>query len=74
MIDSIHKNNTPLSTIYVNANSASSTVTVSRVRGESVYVKHMDNDHGLYGAFFGGQSTFTGFLLQREYDDSQVDV
>ncbi|KAH3805790.1 complement C1q tumor necrosis factor-related protein 4-like [Dreissena polymorpha] len=74
----LQKNNTPLSTIYVSGgsghgwDSASSTVTVPLAKGDSVSVKHMDNDHGLAGAFYGGQSTFTGFLLQRQYDDTPV--
>ncbi|XP_052265372.1 ectin-like isoform X2 [Dreissena polymorpha] len=74
----LHKNNIPLSTMYVNGrsghnfDSAASTVTVSLTKGDRVYAKHIDNDQGLEGIYYAGQSTFTGFLVQRQHDDAPV--
>ncbi|KAH3708012.1 hypothetical protein DPMN_067451 [Dreissena polymorpha] len=64
--------------MYVNGgggrewDSAASTVTVSLTKGDRVYVRHDDNDQGLAGIVRGGQTTFTGFLLQRQFDDAPV--
>ncbi|KAH3708002.1 cerebellin-4-like [Dreissena polymorpha] len=74
----LQKNNDPLSMIFVNGvnghvwDAASSTVTVALTKGDTVYVKHIDNDHSLAGVYIAGQSTFTGFLLQVQNDEVQV--
>ncbi|KAH3805648.1 hypothetical protein DPMN_133953 [Dreissena polymorpha] len=74
----IHKNDVPLSTIYVSGanghqwDSASSTVSVAMVKGDTVTLRHMDDDHSVAGAFYGGQSRFTGFLLQQHGHELSV--
>ncbi|XP_052257667.1 uncharacterized protein LOC127862541 isoform X2 [Dreissena polymorpha] len=65
----ICKDNSILSTMYVHGSegstwdSASNTVVVSLLRGQTVSVRDWDA-HALDGALLAGQSIFSGFLLQ----------
>ncbi|KAH3805791.1 hypothetical protein DPMN_134099 [Dreissena polymorpha] len=72
------KNDVPLSTIYVSGanghqwDSASSTVNVAMVKGDTVTVRHMDDDHLVARSFYGGQSTFIRFPLQQHGHELSV--
>lgn len=62
----IFKNNEKITTIYVHggelasSDSTSQTVILLLNRGDTVSVHHIEADHGAYG---GGHSLFSGFLL-----------
>ncbi|XP_052784298.1 complement C1q-like protein 4 [Mya arenaria] len=73
----IYKEQTPLSTMWIHGgakshDSSSNTVVVSLAQGEEVTVRHIDTDHGVAGAYYGGQSIFCGFLLMEHFPGSPV--
>jgi len=71
----IYKNSQQITTIYLHggelstSDSTSQTVVLLLDRGDTVAVHHIESDHGAYG---GGHSLFSGFLL-LEYE-SEVEI
>ncbi|KAH3805658.1 hypothetical protein DPMN_133964 [Dreissena polymorpha] len=75
----IYKENTAVCTLLVNGSnghiydSASCNVVLVLTKGQSVSVRHFEStDHALEGAFYAGQSTFSGFLLMQHYPASPI--
>ncbi|KAH3805786.1 hypothetical protein DPMN_134094 [Dreissena polymorpha] len=75
----IYKENTAVCTLLVNGSnghqydSASCNVVLVLTKGQSVSVRHFESiDHALEGAYYGGQSTFSGFLLMQHYPASPI--
>jgi len=60
----IFRNANQITTIYVHgdvtSDSTAETVVLSLQRGETISVRHVENDRGAYGM---GHSLFSGFLL-----------
>ena len=70
----IFRNANQITTIYVHgdvtSDSTSETVVLSLQRGETISVRHVDNDRGAWGS---GHSLFSGFLL-IPHDSERVPV
>ncbi|KAH3805779.1 complement C1q-like protein 4 [Dreissena polymorpha] len=75
----IYKENASVCTLFVDGSnghqydSASCNVVLVLTKGQSVSVRHFETiDHALEGAYNGGQSTFSGFLLTQHYPASPI--
>jgi len=67
----IYKESTPVATILLGGgiqyNMASNSAILALRKGERVMVRHESADHSIEGAYYGGQSTFAGFLLVEHF-------
>ncbi|XP_052814877.1 complement C1q tumor necrosis factor-related protein 6-like [Mya arenaria] len=69
----IFRNSDKITTIYVHgdvtSDSTAQTVVLALKRGETISVRHIESDHGAYG---GGHSLFSGFLLRAHVGEEEI--
>ncbi|XP_052776252.1 complement C1q tumor necrosis factor-related protein 6-like [Mya arenaria] len=69
----IYRNSDKITTIYVHgdvtSDSTSETIVLALKRGETISVRHLESDHGAWG---GGHSLFSGFLLRAHNGEAEI--